>query len=193
MFQFALDNFRIHQTVVKADGGFILSAEDYTRENSGYNDFNSYNYNNPNSYSSGGYYYNPYTSYYRPYYSYNNQTTRYYYENILVLSISKTGKLEWGKVIQKSQFDDNEENQFLSFSTMTSGGEIHFLFNNDRKYQVVTNMGLTPNGAINRYPTLKSVQNGYEFMPGLSKQVASNQIIIPCAYHNNICFAKVDF
>jgi len=195
MLRFAFDNFFIRQVVVKGDGGFILAAEDFTSDTRGANTgFSRYDYlYNPYSYSSGGYYYNPYTGYYRPINRFNNmQSTRYYYENILVLSISKTGQLEWSKVLHKSQFDDNEEN-FMSFSTMTSGNEIHFLFNNDKKYQVVSDQGISATGIIKRYPTLKSDQKGYEFMPSLSKQVGANQIIIPCAYRNNVCFAKVDF
>ncbi|MBK9483724.1 MAG: hypothetical protein IPO01_00360 [Chitinophagaceae bacterium] len=68
-----------------------------------------------------------------------------------------------------------------------------FLFNNDRKYQIISDQGIAADGTITRYPTLKSPQKGYEFMPSLSKQVGARQIIIPCAYRNNICFAKVDF
>ena len=193
MLRFALDEFFIRQIVVKGDGGFVLAAEDYTSDTRGSN-FNRYDYlYNPYSLSSGGYYYNPYSGYYRPYNRFNNEsTTRYYCDNILVMSISKTGLLEWSRVLHKSQFDDNEDN-FLSFSTMTSGNEIHFLFNNDRKYQVVSDQSITPDGTIKRYSTLKSDQKGYEFMPSLSKQVGANQIIIPCAYRNNICFAKIDF
>ena len=191
--RFALDEFFIRQIVVKGDGGFILAAEDFTSDTRGSN-FNRYDYlYNPYSLSSGGYYYNPYSGYYRPYNRFGNETsTRYYCDNILVMSISKNGLLEWSKILHKSQFDDNEDN-FLSFSTMTSGNEIHFLFNNDRKYQVVSDQSITPDGTIKRYPTLKSDQKGYEFMPSLSKQVGANQLIIPCAYRNNICFAKIDF
>lgn len=192
MLRYALENFFIRQVVVKADGGFILAAEDYTTDTRG-NNFNRYDYlYNPYSLSSGNYYYNPYTGYYRPINSLSNQTTRYYSENILVLSISKTGQLMWGKVLHKSQFDDDEEN-FLSFSTMTTGGEIHFLFNQDKKFQIVSDQSIAADGTVKRYPTLKSEQKGYEFMPSLSKQTGANQIIIPCVYHNNICFAKVDF
>ncbi|MBK8608995.1 MAG: hypothetical protein IPL84_03355 [Chitinophagaceae bacterium] len=151
-----MDNFFIRQIIVKGDGGFILAAEDYTSENRGINNFNRYDYlYNPYSLSSGGYYYNPYTGYYRPLNSYRNQSTRYYFDNILVLSMSKTGQLEWSRVLHKSQFDDEEEN-FMSFSTMISGSEIHFLFNNDRRYQVVTNQGISASGMVNRYPTLKT-------------------------------------
>jgi hypothetical protein len=193
MLRFALDNFFIRQIVVKADGGFILAAEDHSADTRGNNNFNRYDYlYNPYSLSPGYYYYNPYTGYYRPLNNLNNQSTRYYYENILVLSISKTGQLLWSKVLHKSQFDDEEEN-FMSFSTLTSGNEIHFLFNSDRKYQIISDQAIAADGTITRYPTLKSPQKGYEFMPSLSKQTGARQIIIPCAYRNNICFAKVDF
>ena len=76
---------------------------------------------------------------------------------------------------------------------MTSGSEIHFLFNQDKKFQVISDQAISADGTIKRYPTLKSPQKGYEFMPSLSKQVGASQIIIPCAYRNNICFAKIDF
>ncbi len=193
--RFAFDNFFIRQIVVKKEGGFILTAEDFTSDTrSNNNSWNRYDYlYNRNSWSSGGYYYDPYSGSYRPYNSFNNlSTTRYYYENILVLSVNKNGKIEWSKVIQKEQFDDNEDN-FMSFSTLNSGGEVHFLFNSDRKYQVISDQSISPDGTIKRNPTLKSPHRGYEFMPKLSKQVGASQLIIPCAYRNNICFAKIDF
>jgi len=193
LLRFAFDNFYIRQVVVKKDGGFILTAEDYTRDTRGNNNtFNRYDYLYNRYPSSSGYYYSPYYGYYRPYNSFNYQTTRYYYENILVISISKEGKTEWSRIIQKDQFDDNEDN-FMSFSTVTSGGEIHFLFNNDRRYQVISDQSISADGTLKRNPTLKSPTRGYEFMPKLSKQVGANQIIIPCSYRNNICFAKIDF
>ena len=193
MLRFALDDFFIRNIIVKADGGFILAAEDFTTSTRG-NNFNRYDYLfNPYSLSSGGYYYNPYSGYYRPLNNFSNQqSTRYYSDNILILSFSKTGQLLWSKVLHKSQFDDDEEN-FLSFSTMTSGSEIHFLFNEDKKFQIISDQAISADGTIKRYPTLKSPQKGYEFMPSLSKQVGASQIIIPCAYRNNICFAKIDF
>lgn len=192
--RFAFDNFLIRQVFVKKDGGFILTAEDFSTETrGGANSWNRYDYlYNPYSSSSGYYYYNPYSGYYRPLSSYNNQTSRYYSENILVLSVSKDGKAEWSRVIQKNQFDDGEDN-FLSFSTLITSGEIHFLFNNDRKNQIITDQSITPDGTIKRNPTLKSQERGYEFMPALSKQVGASQLIIPCAYRGSLCFAKIDF
>lgn len=193
MLRFAFDEFFIKDIVVKGDGGFILTAEDFNKESQSNNNFNRYDYfTNPYSMAAGSYYYNPYTGYYRPLNNSNFQNVRYYYDNIVVACFSKTGQVEWYKVLHKSQYDDNEDN-FLSFSTTISGGEIHFLFNEDKKFEVVSNQGLSSDGTMKRYPTLKSTQKGYQFMPSLSRQTGASQLIIPCAYRNNICFAKVDF
>lgn len=194
MLRFAFDNFFIRNIVVRKDGGYILTAEDYTSDTWDINSpFNRYDYlYNRYGLRSGGYYDPYFGSYYRPYNRFNTQSTRYYYENILLLSISKTGKTEWGKIIQKDQFDDNEEN-FMSFSTMNSGGEIHLLFNNDKRYQVISDQSITPGGTIKRNPTLRSPKRGFEFMPKLSKQIGPGELIVPCAYRGYICFAKIDF
>ncbi|MEJ0105648.1 MAG: hypothetical protein WDO19_25160 [Bacteroidota bacterium] len=50
-----------------------------------------------------------------------------------------------------------------------------------------------PDGQINRNPTLKNLDKGYEFMPKYGKQVGSKQVIMPCIYRNYICFAKLDY
>ncbi|HMK03245.1 MAG TPA: hypothetical protein VK489_03600 [Ferruginibacter sp.] len=194
LLRFAFDEFFIRQVVVKKDGGFILTAEDFTTQTRGSNNpWNRWDYlNNPYSLSSNSYYsYSPY-NYYRPRNSFYNQSTRYYYQNILVMSMNKNGQLEWSKVIHKEQFDDDDDN-FLSFSTLNSGGEIHFLFNMDKKNQIISDQSITADGTLKRNATLKSEEKGYEFMPRHSKQVGARQIIVPCAYRGYICFAKIDF
>ena len=192
--RFALDDFFIRQSVLKKDGGYILIAEDYSAQvrNNGFNSWNRWD-NNPYYYSPNSYYYyNRYYGYYRPMSSFSNQqSTRYYYNNILILSIDKFGREEWSRVIHKDQYDDDNDN-FLSYSTMTSGGEIHFLFNTNNKNQIIADNSITPYGEIHRNPTLKSLEKGYEFMPRLSKQITAKQIIVPCSYRGIICFAKVD-
>lgn len=191
--RFAFDDYFIRQVIVKKDGGFLLTAEDFSTTTTGNNNsWNRWNYlYSPYYPSSGYYYYNPYTGYYRPLGSFR-ESTRYYYENILVLSISNTGRMEWSRIIQKDQMDDNTDS-FLSFSTMTLSGEVHFLYNNDRRNQIITDQSISADGTIKRNPTLKSQEKGYEFMPGLSKQVGARQLIIPCSRRGSLAFAKIDF
>jgi hypothetical protein len=194
--RFAFDDFFIRETIVKKDGGFLVTSEDFTTQTRGgaNNPFNRFDYlNNYNSFYNSGYYYqNPLYGYYRPFNSFGNQSTRYYFANILIQSYNKNGQLEWSRVIHKDQFDDDNDN-YLSFGTLISGGEIYFLFNNDKnKNQIISNQSITANGELKRNTTLKSFEKGYQFMPKLSKQIGTKQIIIPCTYRGYICFAKVD-
>ncbi|MEO7767979.1 MAG: hypothetical protein ABIS01_11155, partial [Ferruginibacter sp.] len=139
--------------------------------------------------------YNPsYGGYYRPYNSFGNaQSTRYYCDNILLLYISKTGRVESDRIINKEQYADDNDN-FLSFCTFITESEIHFLFNLiEKRDKLLTDNIITSNGDMKRNPTIKSNEPGYEFMPKLSKQIGARQIVIPCSFRNQICFAKIDF
>ena len=72
------------------------------------------------------------------------------------MSMDKSGKLDWTSVINKTQFDDGEDN-FLSYALMRSGGELHFLFNEiERRRQLLVEQSVTPDGKIQRNPPLRS-------------------------------------
>ncbi|MBK7884268.1 MAG: hypothetical protein IPJ81_11085 [Chitinophagaceae bacterium] len=192
----AFDDYFIRQIVAQKDGGFLLIAESYATQNRGGSTFNRYNYFNRYPYFSSMDYYRYSPSglwFYRPWNSFDNsQNIRYFYNNIMVLSINKNAGLNWSAVIQKDQIDDDNDN-YLSFFSMNAGTEIHFLFNNNNKNQIVADQSINPSGQITRNATLKSMEKGYQFMPKFSKQVSAKQIIMPCTYRGLVCFAKVDF
>ncbi len=195
LMKFAFDDFFIRSVILKKDGSFILTAEDYSSQSRGNNNWNrwDYLYGNPyyssyNSFNNPGYY-----SYYRPYGStQGSQSVRYYYDNILILSMDKSKGYQWGNVIQKEQFDDDNES-FLSFCTMVDAGQIHFLFNDNKSNQIINNHSINGKGEINRNPTLKSKEKGYQFLARYAKQTATKQMLMPCNYRGYICFAKIVF
>jgi hypothetical protein len=191
----AFNNFFIRNIISKKDGGYIIAGED----------FNSYSRTSPwnrqdylygSPFASAYDYYNPsyYNYRYRNYYNSSNyQQTRYYYNNIVVFNLDKNGTLQWSNVIHKNQYDDDTDD-FLSYELFNTGSQLHFLFNEkERKNRMLTDRSLEANGEIQRNPTLKSLDKGYEFMPRLAKQVSARQIIVPCYYRNYICFAKIDY
>lgn len=192
----ALNDFFIRNVILKNDGGFLLMAEDFYNE-SRYSPWNRWDY--LYGYSP---YYSPYFYSYSPYYSpfyygdrfYNNYNdVRYYYNNILVSSLDSTGKYEWTKVINKSQFDDQSDNN-LSYALMITGGKLHFLFNElTRRNQILSQQTIDGNGDVARVPPMHNLDRGYTFMPRYAKQVSASEIIIPCSYRNYICFAKIQF
>jgi hypothetical protein len=192
----ALNNYFLRDIVLKKDGGFILTAEDFYSQSRynpwnrydylyGYPMFSPYNYYMYSPYSYG--YYNRY-----PYYNSGGQN-RYYYNNILVLDMDKTGRTDWASVINKTQYDDQTDN-FLSYAIMLTGAQLHFLFNSiERRSFLLVDHSVSASGKVTVNPPFKTLDRGYEFMPRYGKQVSASEIIIPCTYRNYICFAKIEF
>ncbi|MGC4038780.1 MAG: hypothetical protein QM764_22650 [Chitinophagaceae bacterium] len=193
----AFNDYFIRNIIVKKDGGFIVGSESFYTT-SRYNSWNrwDYMYGSPFMSPYDYYYYSPYYSSLwarSNYFRNNNQNVRSHADNVVIFSFDKDGKLEWNNVIAKDQYDDDGDYR-VSYQLMNTGGQLHFLFNQQEKRMLMLNdFSLSPDGQINRNPTLKNLEKGYEFMPKYGKQVGSKQVIIPCIFRNYICFAKLDY
>jgi hypothetical protein len=191
----AFNDHFIRDIITRRDGGFIIGSEAYYTTSRG-GTWNRWNYLYGSPYIRPIDYY-----YYSPYYSnywwnsrwFDGQNVRYQADNIVVMSFDRNGKPEWSNVITKEQYDDQTDD-LLSYQIMNTGGQLHVLFNNmEKRIQLLNDFSITPDGKINRSPTLKNLDKGYEFMPKFARQVSSRQIIVPCLYRNYICFAKLDY
>jgi hypothetical protein len=190
----AFNDYFIKKIVPKKDGGYLLISEvEFTTSRGSSFNRGDYLYGpmSPIDYYSP--YYNPYSPY-SPYNRYGmGQANRYNAENIMILSFDKNSNMEWSNVIPKSQFDDEGVSQ-ISYQTMNTGGELHFLYNqSDKRTLLLMDQSISADGKITRLPTFHNLDRGYVFLPRLGKQVSSNQIVIPCQYRNYLCFAKIDF
>jgi hypothetical protein len=192
----AFDNFFLRNVILKKDGGFLIMMEEEYEQNRGFNrGFNRGYYSDP-------FYYSPnYYRFQRNYYDYywwnstrnSQRDVLYNYNDVVIHSFTKDLQPQWGNVINKTQSSVDTDN-FLSFSTMNMGSEIHFFFlQKDINRQIISDFALQPNGAIKRYPTIKSREAGFSFMPRLAKQVSARQVIIPCIFRNSIAFARIDY
>jgi hypothetical protein len=189
----AFNDYFIRNVIVKKDGGFIIGTEAYYTTSRGGN-WNRWNYLYPYSTTYDYFSYSPlYNSWYWRNRFNNNQATRHHADNITILSFDKSGRLEWSNVIHKEQFDD-EMGDYISFQLINTGEQLHFVFNQEEKRQQLLNdYTITADGKINRNPTLKNLDKGFEFLPKFGKQVSARQVIIPCYFRNYVCFAKIDY
>lgn len=194
----AFDDYYIKNAIVRKDGGYLLIAEALYSSSRGnnYNRWNNPYWGSPWMSPMDYYYYPYYSPYYMPWNrgGWNNyQNTRFFADNIMVLSFSPTGDMEWSNILSKNQYDDESDNS-ISYGLMNTGGQLHFLYNQyERHTLILSDQSIEADGKISRHPTLKNLDRGYEFMPRFSKQVSSRQIIIPCWYKNYLCFAKIDY
>ena len=192
----AFNDYFVRNIIIKKDGGFIIGSESFYTT-SRYNNWNrwDYLYGSPFYSPYDYYYYSPYYNslWYRSRFYTNNQNVRYHADNIVLLSFDKDGKLQWNNVVAKEQYDD-ESDDLISYQLMNTGGQLHLLFNmEERRINLLNDYTVSPGGEISRNPTLKNLDRGYEFMAKYGKQVSAHQMIVPCLYRNDICFAKIEF
>ncbi len=191
----AFNDYFIRNIINRKDGGFIICSEAYYTSSRGGGWNRWYNlYGSPFMRSYDYYYYSPYM--YNSLWSNrwnSGQNVRFQADNITILSFDQNGKQEWSSVISKEQFDDQSDDM-LSYQVMNTGGQLHFLFNNlEKRANLLNDFSIQPDGKINRNPTLKNLDRGYELMPKYAKQVSARQVIIPCVYRNYVCFAKLEY
>jgi hypothetical protein len=192
----AFNDYFVKDIITRKDGGFIIATEAYYTT-SRFNNWSRWDYLYGSPYMSNfnnSYYYSPYySSYLWRTRSGSSQAMRYHADNIAVLSFDARGNPEWSSVVGKTQYDD-ESDDLLSYQLMNTGGQVHFLFNQqERRNNLLSDYSISPGGQLTRNPTLKNLDKGYEFMPKFGKQISSRQMIVPCLYRNYICFAKIDY
>ena len=184
-----------NQLLVRKDGSFLLLTESFFTQTWNNNAWNQNNglFNNPGMFPMNDVgFYNPYYNMYRPWGFNNNPQTRYYYNDILVLSVDSLLQLEWTTELNKSQMDvDNDH--FLSFGFLNSGSALHFFYlNPDRQKFALLHQGLSPDGIFQLQPTFYGPEENYFFMPRLAKQVGARQLMIPFQCRGKIGFARID-
>lgn len=194
----AFNDFFLKNMIVRRDGGFIVVAEsaytssrgntlnrwDYLYGSPFWNPVDYYTWNSPVGY---------YPWYRSNLYGNTNTLTRYFADNVAVISFEPSGKMEWSNVIRKSQFDDNTDN-FIGYGLLNMGDQLHFIYNvQEKRSMVLSDQSISPSGQIDRNPTFKNLDKGYDFMPRHAKQVGSRVAIVPCQYRGYTCFAKIEF
>jgi hypothetical protein len=193
----AFNDYFLKNIILRKDGGFIVVAESAYTSTRG-NTLNRWDYLYGSPYwtpadyytwnSSAGYY-----PWWRSSFYNSNALTRYYADNVAVISFAPSGKMEWSNVIRKSQYADNSDNE-IGYGLLNMGAELHFIFNvQEKRSLVLSDQSIAPSGQINRNPTFRNLDRGHEFMPRHAKQVGSRTAIVPCQYRGLTCFAKIEF
>lgn len=189
----AFNDFFINHIIPKKDGGFIIAAEsNYSTGNA--NPWNRWDYLNRYPYFTSYDYYDLGGRYW--FWSgdrWGRQSVTWHNDNIAVFSFNARGQMMWSNVVHKDQSDDYTQD-YLSYQMIITGGQLHFLFNNKEKNDMLMyDHSVSPSGHVTRNPTLKNLDRQRTLMPRYGKQVSSRQMVFPCMYKSYLCFAKIEY
>jgi hypothetical protein len=161
-----LINYYIDRIVLRSDGGVILVAESYyVTESTNYNS-----------------YYQLYTTSYT-----------YHYDNVLIFSVNREGKLDWENIIRKNQVSEDDGAFYSSYIMAVDADKIHFVYNKyvqrgtDVLRFTVNNKGQSIEKVL--------VKSGSDIllMPGGGRQITADQVLIPCLQKNKTNFIRITF
>jgi hypothetical protein len=113
--------------------------------------------------------------------------------NLLVYSMDSAGLTQEVQLLRKLQSEENTST-LISYFLMKNGSDLKLLFNQKEKAGLLLNAASWKSGErIRRLPTLKDLRTDYRYMTRYAKQIAVNELIIPCLNNSFLSFARVQF
>lgn len=173
----AFNDFDTRQLIIRQDGGFVLIAEDY----------------NMNLRSAGVAPYGYYSTYYSPFVGSQN-LREFRYGDVVALSYNGQGQREWGSIIRKEQYSQEDAGMFSSYALINTGGSLGFLYNNydSRRSRIVLAI-MDEVGQLSSLNLDAGSAEDPDWLPRAGKQISAHELIVPCLRRRQICFAKVVF
>lgn len=136
----------------------------------------------------------------------NRRYTKYYYNDIIVVSISPSGEIEWTGKINKNQSTINDVGIYSSYHLSIVGDELVFLFNDEPKNLEETDKGVRPftgaGGMLNlvvfdakgekkKYPVYFQGPREPLTRPRISEQVG-DQLLLVATYGRKQRIGRID-
>jgi len=117
-----------------------------------------------------------------------------YYNDIMVLSVDSTGRLDWSKVLKKKQISEDDDGFFSSYCLAATGSKLHFVYNEEIYHKTnVSEYAVDKDGTSERQYLFNAGDRNVLLVPKLGRQISSNEILIPSFKRNYLSFVKIAY
>ncbi|MBC8173819.1 MAG: hypothetical protein H7X71_07930, partial [Chitinophagales bacterium] len=137
-------------------------------------------------------------------------TYTYYYNSLLVVSVSPDLSIDWLKVVPKRQVTRNDGGYYSSYAMMVKGENIYVLFNDndenlnklssddklknyDGKRSVVSLVTISSDGSLKKSLLLENKEEGFILRPKICEQATDDDMIIYGELRNKYKVGKLTF
>jgi hypothetical protein len=120
--------------------------------------------------------------------------TDYYNEDIVVLSISPLGQLQWTTVLPKKQFSQDDDGAYSSFFIFKTPSKMHFVYNDEIKNNnTVSEYVLNPAGRFERNSVLSTAYQKLKLRIRNAMQISSSAYLMLSERNNRINIVKIEY
>lgn len=146
-----LRNFYLNKIVLRSDGGVLILAEKF---------------------------YITYRTYQAPN-GYLVDREIYHYEDVILTSVSAEGKIEWQKIVEKTQMSENPSSLSYFNAMSQQGAHIFYEYRPQRlEYNIYHNTIDIDGNVSQRMPLLKDYRSSYEYYPRFCQQINGRESIM---------------
>lgn len=118
----------------------------------------------------------------------------YYYDDMFVWAFNPDGKTHWNSVLHKKQYSQDDEGVFSSYFLHRSTGNLHFLFNDEIKYEnTCSEYILSPTGAFDRNGLLNTVNQSLRLRFRDAIQLSATETLVPSEFRNKLRLVLIRF
>jgi hypothetical protein len=111
----------------------------------------------------------------------------YYFDDLFVVAINPDGSLHWHTVLHKKQYSQDDEAIFSSFFLLKSPDRLHFMFNDEIKYEnTCSEYVLNPIGEFDRNSLLSTVNQGLRLRFRDAIQISATECLAPSEFRNRL-------
>jgi hypothetical protein len=111
----------------------------------------------------------------------------YYFDDLFVVAINPDGSLHWNTVLHKKQYSQDDEAIFSSFFLLKSPDRLHFMFNDEIKYEnTCSEYVLNPIGEFDRNSLLSTVNQGLRLRFRDAIQISATECLAPSEFRNRL-------
>ncbi len=137
----------------------------------------------------------------RPYFSSSDPTGAfpsrwfdYYFDDIIVASFDKDGKLDWDRVLHKRQYSQDDEGLFSSFFVFRTSALLGIIFNDAISSEgTVSEYLLKPNGDHIRKSILNTSYKNLNLRFQDAMELSANSLLIPSENNGKLNLVKIVF
>ncbi len=117
-----------------------------------------------------------------------------YYNDVMLLSVFPDGTLDWSEVLKKKQVSEDDDGFFSSFCTMTTGGKLRFIYNEEIYPKTnISQYSVDKKGKVERNYLFNSGDKNVTIIPRLAMQISANEVLIPSWRRSTLSFVKLTF
>jgi hypothetical protein len=167
-----LYTFTIRRVILRNDGGALILAESYIKENHEV----------------------PVSVGFQPGFNNYRSSTIYEYNDIIAFSVNPDAGLGWHAVMRKKQASEDDNGVYSSFLLMNEKDKLRFLYLDDISTSGILNQYiLTSEGKSERSVILNQEDKEVMLLPKLGRQVSPNEVVMPSYLNGTFKLLKITY